>query len=191
MTMSAEQISTAARAWHIREYGHDGGQTARSYELEHAGTGPYHLLAVFTLSRPPVKVQRALQAFDGFAIPDLCPYTGRVRAGYLSLHVLPQPVHHAIWHLLAEVDFSVASGPFATPPEEADMAETLIQAMSPHAPPGRRRDHRSLAVSAACDQLGWRNVAGLVNGMDESTRKSLDDVLAILAALTFEPAATG
>ena len=184
--LNKEQLSAAGRAWylHVNSLRDEPSEAAAA-----AGNGPYHLVAAVAETPGTLRARQARDALRPFtvaAIPNMCPLTRKLLTGKITLHVLPQRVYNeTAWRVL--VDTSLGGGPFTDPPTEADLAETLIRALT--VPP--RHDHQILALRGACEHLGWRAVADLINAMDEGTRKSLPDVVAILGALTAEPAPAG
>jgi len=187
MPLIAEQIAQGTSQWRKR-YAHQlGGARA-----ELTAGGPYRVMVVLNANLPPYGAWEALEMFAGVQVPYLCPRTGKVRAGQMSLHVLPGQVYEqvlaspsaALFHLYADLE----PGPFAAPPTEADLAAVFVAAMSrwpnPTQPPGAASYWR-----AACDALGWRTVALLVNALDAPTLGSIFSVRAVLAALAAPPGA--
>jgi len=191
MTLNAEQINRAARAW--RERDASLASRARSCPEQQAGSGPYHLLVAVNAPAAPYVQRKALEAFPGVPIAYLCALTNKVLTDQLSLHVVPALVYEEVvrhpptrsFHLDADLE----PAPFAAPPTEGDMAKVFINAMSGYASTGltHGRFHRYLGFRDACDALGWRTVAALVNDMDEDTRASSCSVIAVLKALASPP----
>lgn len=188
--MNAEQLSAAARRWH-EDYncGHDDGRPNRYT------TSPYRVLVAG--ARPagtdePLAVLLTREFFPGVDIAYLHPLGGNVVTGQLSLHVVPQAIYtEAGWEARDPfgIEARLEPAPFAAAPTEAAMAAVLIQALSKFADTARGREHRAASLQSACDKLGWRTVAALVNAMDAGTRKSSDDVTAVLNAVAADPAA--
>ena len=189
MTLNAEQINRAARAW--RERDASLASRARSCPEQQAGSGPYHLLVAVNAPAAPYVPRKALEAFPGVPIAYLCALTNKVLTDQLSLHVVPALVYEEVvrhpptrsFHLDADLE----PAPFAAPPTEGDMAKVFINAMSGHTSTSSGRFRRHLGFRDACDALGWRAVASLVNDMDEDTRASSCHVIAVLKALASPP----
>ena len=189
MMLNAEQISATARQWAATFYG-------TSMSGEHAGDGPYRLVVVCNTALGPYKARKALEFFPGVPIPNLCLRTGGVDTGELALHVVPQLVHDEIdqvqmWRPGARYGLieRLRPAPFAAPPGEDDMAAVFVAAMSAH---GQISGSAGIGavVAQACDRLGWRTVAALINAMDKQTRDRTEDVIAVLEALRSQPGAT-
>jgi len=188
MTLNIEQINRATATWRER----DASLASRARCCpERAGAGPYHLLVAVGAPTAPYVQRKALEAFPGVPIAYLCALTHTVLTGQLSLHVVPALVYEEVvrcgptryFHLDADLE----PVPFAAPPTEGDLARVFINAMSGHASSSTARFRRHLGFRAACDALGWRTVAALVNDMDEATRASSCSVLAVLKALSSSP----
>ena len=189
--LNADQLSDAAASW--LEYASPEADAWR-VPMRRVGDGPYYVLVAHDGAQTPYDVRRALESFAGVAVPYLCPTTRNVLTGRVSVHVVPALVYADLldrqWYgQVGVIDRALEPAPFEDPPTEADLAKVLIGALTGPVTPGRRRDRLELAVAHACDALGWRTVAALVSGMDEDTRHDLADVVAVLAALTTEPAA--
>jgi len=215
MALNAEQLTAAARKWY-QPYDCDG--PAGEEQRKHIGDGPYRLLAAGDLKAVRhhgaytpgtgfhLHAGYALEVFDKVVIPALCQRTHEVLTARRSLAVVPELVYDLIaarviprdnsdplgWGATDGffLDLDLGSASFADPPIEADMADVFVQAMSVrgHAP---GTTGLGLATAMACERLGWRKIAALVNALDESMRASMDDVAAILWALTTEPARAG
>ena len=192
--LNTDQLDDAARRWHL-EYS-DNGVYGRAQQ--YCG-GPYHVL-VAEPANPgsPKAVRSAHRCFPGVDIAYLSPTSGAVVTGQLRLYVVGEPVYAVLWWQAhgqgarrGRADLEPA--PFAAPPTEADLADVFIQAMSgfdgvatEYSPARSQCAHE---LRQACERLDWRNVAALVNAMDETTRASIAGVLAVLAALASEPTA--
>jgi len=186
MSLIAEQLAQGVRQWPKRHANHPG---ALAYLPP---GGPYHVMVVLNGNLPPYGVRVVLKMFGGVEVPYLCPRTGKVLAGQMSVHVLPAQVYEqvlaspssALFHRCADLEPT----PFTAPPTEADLSAVFVAAMSPWPnptqPPGAAPYWR-----AACDALGWRTVAALVGAMDEDTLGSIVAVRAVLSALASAPAA--
>ena len=194
--LNADQLDDAAWRWYLEyNYGEDVGR-GRQY----CG-GPYHVLVAEPVNPgSPTAVRSAHKCLAGVDIAYLSPMSGGVVTGQLRLYVVGEPVYvvlgwqaHGQAHGQARADLEPAT--FAVPPTEADLQDVFIRAMSGF---GGGATGYALARSKcahelrqACERLGWRNVAALVNAMDETTRASIANVLAVLAALASEPTASG
>jgi len=215
MALNADQLTAAARKWY-QPYDCDG--PAGEEQRKHIGDGPYRLLAAGDLKAvrhhgpytthtgSHLHAGYALEVFDRVVIPALCQRTHEVYVARRSLAVVPEMVYDLIAARVVPrddsdplgwgstdgffLDLALGPAPFANPPTEADLSGVFVRSMSVQGQaPGTTG--LGLATALACERMGWRNVAALVNALDESMRRSMDDVTAILWALTTEPARVG
>ena len=190
MTLNADQLSAAAARWYTQQnFGVDDAVPHRF------STGPYRVLVTNHDGLfEPLWVALTRDTFPGVDIAYLRARTGdEVVPGRLSLHVVPQAVYALAGrqaHHVDSLESYLEPLPFVDPPTEADLADVFIRAMSTtSAPPGSTG--LGLATRQACDRLGWRTVAAVVNAMDADTLWCPEHVGAILTALAAEPASAG
>jgi len=205
MAMNAHQLRAAAKRWYAL-FDFDNPDAQAGYRRGHIGDGPYRLLAVGNFADSLHEHKIALQIFDGFVIPALCPRSHAVVTARRCLAVVPVAVYDMILgprprsagSLSAPssvgsthgvfLDLALGRNPSPTPPTEADMSAVFVAAMSPAGQaPGTTG--LGLATRLACERLSWRTVATLVSSMGEDIRGSADSVASLLGALTSEPAA--
>ena len=193
--LNADQLDDAARRWRLEyNYGEDDGRGHLSCG------GPYRVLVAEPATAcSPKALRSAHNCFTGVDIAYLSLTSGGVVTGQLSLYVVGEPVYVVLgWQAhgkaYGQSRANLEPAPFAAPPTEADLADVFVRAMSGF--DGRATGY-ALASSArvrslrqVCERLGWRRVAAMVNVMDEPTRASITNVLAVLAALSTQPAAT-
>ena len=180
--LNAEQIAEIAcgmdELWNAGPGGH--------WLRPRAGEGPYRLVVADHETEAPYAARLALTAFAGVPIPNLCQLSREMRYGHKTLHVVPQLVYDVLTWQEEEnffVDLDLEPARFENPPTEDDMADVLVNAMSVYGPdPGTVG--LGLAARTACNRLGWRTVAALVNTIGA---ESADDVAAALRALIAEP----
>jgi len=170
----------------------------------HGPTTPYLLAAISHAGAGSYEVRRTLAFFDGIPIAALDQNTGTVRAGTWSLYVLPRLVYERIATAVlrqCEITAVWAPDPFETPPTENDLRDVFIRAMSKRVddPPTRDANggwetnhawHPGAlgdAVRAACDAMGWRNVASVADAACQGGPREAEDVAAILSALNAAP----
>ena len=190
MASSAEQIHEAAQLWYTRAFAFQAGNGVH-HQGASAGDGPYHLLIAVNPAEASFMARMALAYFAGVPIPRVSKFSGEIRAGLMSLHVVPQMVYSVLaantgFRFLLNTDLEPP--PFAHPPTEADMAEVFMAAMSDLGDLDQDQQQTAAVIRAACEQMGWRNVADLVNTMNAAATRSIADVVAILEALLAGPA---
>lgn len=196
--LNTEQIRSAAQnmatVWSLWPGGH--------LMRESSGEGPYYLVAAVHAHSAPYLAKVALDTFAGVAIPVVrqrqqntnhWQSTDTVVTSLVTLHVLPKLVYDVVYWNRGDTFFlepKLQPSPFASPPTEADMAKVLVLAMS-----GREElpgvSGLSSAVALACDVLGWRTVADLVNTMGPDALLATENVAATLLALIASPARAG
>ena len=184
--LNADQLGSAAQQWFVQRPTMFFYNPIVALRHETVGDGPYHIVVVIDAAWTTPEVRNILALFPGVDVPR--QILDETHVGEMSLHVLPENVYKAFaFHIGApHRSLSLQPAPFADPPSEADMGDVLVAAMNPQDwsafSPAR-------AVRQACDRLGWRAVAALINVMDEATRMSPRNVAAVLTALVCEPAA--
>jgi len=187
--LNAQQISEAAQRWYNREFAFQAGDAAH-HQGAHAGDGPYHLLIAVNPAEASYAARAALASFAGVPIPRVSRFSGEVRTGLMSLHVVPQMVYSVLaanagYRFLLDTDLEPP--PFALPPTEADMAGVFMATMCDRGASEQDRQARDAVIRDACEQMGWRNVASLVNTVTRVATRSAGDVVAILEALLAGP----
>jgi len=195
MTLNAEQIREATQTWQARV----GSGVARGDEC--LGDGPYRILVAVNTRAGQQKwgVREAFTDFGGVSIPCLNPImdTDEVRPSQRSLLVLPRMVYSSLMAYTGRdvADATLEPKPSWTPPQEGDLADIFITAMSRVTPrhPSyfTHCKHLGPTVRSACEHLGWRTVATMVNTLTEGTPRSPHEVAAALGALTSPPARMG
>jgi len=196
--LNTEQIRSAAQNMTIVWSMWPGGYLMK----ETSGDGPYYIVAAVNAHAAPYLAKVALDTFAGVAIPAVTQRPPAppqwapsfdVVTSLVTLHVLPKLVYDVVYwnrELAFFLEPKLQLQPSLSPPTEVDMAKVLVTAMSaPGEVPGLAGLSR--AVALACDALGWRSVAALVNAMGPDMLSATDDVAATLLALIASPALAG
>jgi hypothetical protein len=176
----ADQLSEAVALWHTQR------GTGLADIVPYSG-GPYHLLATNgtpSTWRHPFDV--AYEFFGVIALTNVGQSAPDAGAEQIAIYVLPQVVYDDLRRWAGTALTGMERDPFPEPPTEADLADAFIHAAltcvrRPGAPLGP-------VLRGACDRLGWRSVAAVINTVGEAAQQPGSHVAAVLSALTSEAA---
>jgi len=192
----ADTLAETTRAWNAW---FDGARRASTDRGIH---GPY---LVFAATRGATS---NLRVFAGTPIPHLDQDSGQVVAGTWSLYALPVCVYERCSRSSLRghvVTAGWSPDPSLTLPTDADLGLVLIRALSRRtdSPPTLGADNvwtpnygwvpgeLGLAVTAAVEQIGWRNTAAVIIAACGNGLAPAAEIAAILSALTAQPHLAG
>ena len=153
-----------------------------------ATAGPYYLLALTAPWEHNELVGFALSAYPGVPLPIVFKYDGIPTVTMLGVHAVPAFIRDLLVSLCAR-DVAAEAGPFPAPPGGSELAAMAATLMTP-VDCGTADVQLPAVVYRACTQVGVQAVTALIDALDQDVVADLEQLTAVLAALTTDPTRT-